>query len=70
MRDFKFNLLSASLLLTFSSLAVADDSQLEQINVSADVQSAENSAPPKLAETVKSAKTLEKQQVQDRKSVV
>ena len=70
MRDFKFNLLSASLLLTFSSLAVADDSQLEQINVSADVQSAENSAPPKLAETVKSAKTLEKQQVQDAKDLV
>lgn len=70
MRDFKFNLLSASLLLTFSSLAVADDSQLEQINVSADVQSAENSTPPKLAETVKSTKTLEKQQVQDAKDLV
>ncbi|WP_438802485.1 TonB-dependent receptor plug domain-containing protein, partial [Haemophilus influenzae] len=44
--------------------------QLEQINVSGSTENSDTKTPPKIAETVKSAKKLEKEQAQDVKDLV
>ncbi|HHP2721311.1 TPA: TonB-dependent hemoglobin/transferrin/lactoferrin family receptor, partial [Haemophilus influenzae] len=44
--------------------------QLEQINVSGSTENTDTKAPPKIAETVKTAKKLEKEQAQDVKDLV
>ncbi|OHQ58770.1 TonB-dependent hemoglobin/transferrin/lactoferrin family receptor, partial [Haemophilus sp. HMSC071C11] len=44
--------------------------QLEQINVSGSTENSDTKAPPKIAETVKTAKKLEKEQAQDVKDLV
>ncbi|HHF0182781.1 TPA: TonB-dependent hemoglobin/transferrin/lactoferrin family receptor, partial [Haemophilus influenzae] len=44
--------------------------QLEQINVSGSTENSDTKTPPKIAETVKTAKKLEKEQVQDIKDLV
>lgn len=44
--------------------------QLEQINVSGSTENSDSKTPPKIAETVKSAKKLEKEQAQDVKDLV
>ncbi|MCK9059129.1 TonB-dependent hemoglobin/transferrin/lactoferrin family receptor [Haemophilus influenzae] len=44
--------------------------QLEQINVSGSTENSDTKTPPKIAETVKTAKKLEKEQAQDVKDLV
>ncbi|HHF4922551.1 TPA: TonB-dependent hemoglobin/transferrin/lactoferrin family receptor, partial [Haemophilus influenzae] len=44
--------------------------QLEQINVSGSTENTDTKAPPKIAETIKTAKKLEKEQAQDVKDLV
>ena len=44
--------------------------QLEQINVSGSTENSDSKTPPKIAETVKTAKKLEKEQAQDVKDLV
>ena len=79
MRKFKPNYLSLSILTALSiSIAYAETTnqpteQLNEIVVSGDSDGSGNSAdksPPKIAETVKTAKKLEKEQAQDVKDLV
>ncbi|WP_258172647.1 hypothetical protein, partial [Haemophilus influenzae] len=44
--------------------------QLEQINVSGSTENSDTKTPPKIAETVKTAKTLEREQANNIKDIV
>lgn len=73
MVNYKFNLLSYSILvgLGLSHMAFAEENMtLNEIVVQGQTEGAESKTPPKIAETVKTAKNLEKQQAQDVKDLV
>ncbi|EGT83136.1 ligand-gated channel protein [Haemophilus quentini] len=74
MTNFKLNLLTYSVMLGLTtSVAYADkptQPQLEEINVSGSTEHSDLKTPPKIAETVKTAKKLEKEQAQDVKDLV
>ena len=74
MTNFRLNLLAYSVMLGLTaSVAYADEptqQQLEEINVSGSTEHNDPKTPPKIAETVKTAKKLEKEQAQDVKDLV
>ena len=74
MTNFRLNLLAYSVMLGLTaSVAYADEpiqQQLEEINVSGSTEHSDTKTPPKIAETVKTAKKLEKEQAQDVKDLV
>ena len=74
MTNFRLNLLAYSVMLGLTaSVAYADEPiqhQLEEINVSGSTEHSDTKTPPKIAETVKTAKKLEKEQAQDVKDLV
>ncbi|BCL66766.1 hypothetical protein Hhaem_04790 [Haemophilus haemolyticus] len=74
MTNFRLNLLAYSVMLGLTaSVAYADEptqQQLEEINVSGSTEHSDPKTPPKIAETVKTAKKLEKEQAQDVKDLV
>ena len=74
MTNFRLNLLTYSVMLGLTtSVAYADkptQQQLEEINVSGSTEHNDPKTPPKIAETVKTAKSLEKQQAQNIKDIV
>ena len=74
MTNFRLNLLAYSVMLGLTaSVAYADEptqQQLEEINVSGSTEHSDPKTPPKIAETVKTAKKLEKEQAQDVKDPV
>ena len=74
MANFRLNLLAYSVMLGLTaSVAYADEpiqQQLEEINVSGSTEHNDPKTPPKIAETVKTAKKLEKEQAQDVKDLV
>ena len=74
MTNFRLNLLAYSVMLGLTaSVAYADEpiqQQLEEINVSGSTEHSDPKTPPKIAETVKTAKSLEKQQAQNIKDIV
>ena len=74
MTNFRLNLLAYSVMLGLTaSVAYADkptQPQLEEINVSGSTEHSDPKTPPKIAETVKTAKKLEKEQAQDVKDLV
>ncbi|MCK8925505.1 TonB-dependent hemoglobin/transferrin/lactoferrin family receptor [Haemophilus influenzae] len=83
MTNFRLNVLAYSVMLGLTaSVAYAEPTnqptnqdsnvseQLEQINVSGSTENSDTKTPPKIAETVKSAKKLEKEQAQDVKDLV
>ena len=74
MTNFRLNLLAYSVMLGLTaSVAYANEptqQQLEEINVSGSTEHNDPKTPPKIAETVKTAKKLEKEQAQDVKDLV
>ena len=74
MTNFRLNLLAYSVMLGLTaSVAYANEptqQQLEEINVSGSTEHSDPKTPPKIAETVKTAKKLEKEQAQDVKDLV
>ena len=74
MTNFRLNLLAYSVMLGLTaSVAYADEptqQQLEEINVSGSTEHNDPKTPPKIAETVKTSKKLEKEQAQDVKDLV
>ena len=74
MTNFRLNLLAYSVMLGLTaSVAYADEptqQQLEEINISGSTEHSDTKTPPKIAETVKTAKKLEKEQAQDVKDLV
>lgn len=74
MTNLRLNLLAYSVMLGLTaSVAYADEptqQQLEEINVSGSTEHSDTKTPPKIAETVKTAKKLEKEQAQDVKDLV
>ena len=74
MTNFRLNLLAYSVMFGLTaSVAYADEptqQQLEEINVSGSTEHSDTKTPPKIAETVKTAKKLEKEQAQDVKDLV
>ena len=74
MTNLRLNLLAYSVMLGLTaSVAYADEptqQQLEEINVSGSTEHSDPKTPPKIAETVKTAKKLEKEQAQDVKDLV
>ena len=74
MTNLRLNLLAYSVMLGLTaSVAYADEptqQQLEEINISGSTEHSDTKTPPKIAETVKTAKKLEKEQAQDVKDLV
>ena len=74
MTNFRLNLLAYSVMLGLTaSVAYANEptqQQLEEISVSGSTEHSDTKTPPKIAETVKTAKKLEKEQAQDVKDLV
>ncbi|TPH20937.1 TonB-dependent hemoglobin/transferrin/lactoferrin family receptor [Haemophilus haemolyticus] len=74
MTNFRLSLLAYSVMLGLTaSVAYADEptqQQLEEINVSGSTEHNDPKTPPKIAETVKTSKKLEKEQAQDVKDLV
>ena len=74
MTNFRLNLLAYSVMLGLTaSVAYADEpaqQQLEEINVSGSTEHSDAKTPPKIAETVKTAKTLEREQANNIKDIV
>ena len=74
MTNFRLNLLAYSVMLGLTaSVAYANEptqQQLEEISVSGSTEHSDPKTPPKIAETVKTAKKLEKEQAQDVKDLV
>ena len=74
MTNFRLNLLAYSVMFGLTaSVAYADEptqQQLEEINVSGSTEHNDPKTPPKIAETVKTSKKLEKEQAQDVKDLV
>ena len=74
MTNFRLNLLAYSVMLGLTtSVAYADEptqQQLEEINVSGSTGNSDTKTQPKIAETVKTSKKLEKEQAQDVKDLV
>ena len=74
MTNLRLNLLAYSVMLGLTaSVTYADEptqQQLEEINISGSTEHSDTKTPPKIAETVKTAKKLEKEQAQDVKDLV
>ena len=83
MTNFRLNVLAYSVMLGLTaSVAYAEPTnqptnqnsnaseQLEQINVSGSTENTDTKTPPKIAETVKTAKTLEREQANNIKDIV
>ncbi|PRI40381.1 putative hemoglobin and hemoglobin-haptoglobin-binding protein 2 precursor [Haemophilus influenzae] len=80
MTNFRLNVLAYSVMLgltagvAYAAQPTNQDSnlseQLEQINVSGSTENSDTKTPPKIAETVKTAKTLEREQANNIKDIV
>ncbi len=80
MTNFRLNVLAYSVMLgltagiAYAAQPTNQDSnlseQLEQINVSGSTENSDSKTPPKIAETVKTAKTLEREQANNIKDIV